>query len=131
MTAISWVQISLPQFGKIMPSLFFFLQNRGEKLLSHTSGKLLRAVTRLGVVVRVSIPRCPNLHTFFPYWTNVVPLQFSHPYDTQVLAYHLKSLYRGVCKLCRVPIMVLEQIANLSVVSSACRFKSYTLRLFG
>ena len=48
-----------------MPSLFFFLRNRGEKLLSHTSGKLLRAIARLGVVVRVSIPRCPNLHTFF------------------------------------------------------------------
>nr|DAN90018.1 MAG TPA: hypothetical protein [Bacteriophage sp.]DAP38920.1 MAG TPA: hypothetical protein [Bacteriophage sp.]DAX01615.1 MAG TPA: hypothetical protein [Bacteriophage sp.] len=47
-----------------MPSLFFFLQNRGEKLLSHTSGMLLRAIARLGVVVRVSIPRCPNLHTF-------------------------------------------------------------------
>ena len=73
-------------------------------------------------------PTMPELAYFFSYWTNVVPLQFSHPYDTQVLAYHLKSLYRGVCKLCRVPIMVLEQIANLSVVSSACRFKSYTLR---
>lgn len=31
---------------------------------------------------------------------------------------------------CRVPIMVLEQIANLSVVYSACRFESYT-RCFG
>ena len=29
---------------------------------------------------------------------------------------------------CRVPIMVLEQIANLSVVNSACRFESYTRR---
>lgn len=29
---------------------------------------------------------------------------------------------------CRVPIMVLEQIANLSVVYSACRFESYTRR---
>ncbi len=29
------------------------------------------------------------------------------------------------------PIMVLEQIANLSVVNSACGFESYTLRLFG
>nr|DAE77757.1 MAG TPA: hypothetical protein [Bacteriophage sp.] len=47
-----------------MPSLFFFLQNRGEKLLSPTSGKLLRAIARLGGIVRASIPRCPNLHTF-------------------------------------------------------------------
>ena len=30
--------------------------------------------------------------------------------------------------LCRIPIMVLEQIANLSVVNSACRFESYTRR---
>ena len=29
---------------------------------------------------------------------------------------------------CCVPIMVLEQIANLSVVNSACRFESYTQR---
>lgn len=34
-------------------------------------------------------------------------------------------------KICRVPINVLEQIANLSVVNSACGFESYTLRLFG
>lgn len=32
--------------------------------------------------------------------------------------------------LCRVPIMVLEQIANLSVVNSACRFESYTRRFW-
>ena len=128
MTATSWVQIPLPQFGKIMPSLFFFLQNRGEKLLSPTSGKLIKEPSHGLVGLFGCLSHDARTYILFPYWTNVVPLQFSHPYDTQVLAYHLKSLYRGVCKLCRVPIMVLEQIANLSVVSSACRFKSYTLR---
>lgn len=35
----------------------------------------------------------------------------------------------SVCILRRVPIKVLERIANPSVVNSAYRFESYTLRL--
>lgn len=117
MTATSWVQIPLPQFGK-MPSLFFFLQNCGEKLLSHTSGMLIKESSHGSVWLFGCLSHDARTYILFPYWTNVVPLQLSHPPITHRCLHTILKAYTEVYATLAYSSVVEQQIVNLWVVGS-------------
>lgn len=117
MTATSWVQIPLHQFGK-MPSLFFFLQNCGEKLLSHTSGMLIKEPSHGSVWLFGCLSHDARTYILFPYWTNVVPLQLSHPPITHRCLHTILKAYTEVYATLAYSSVVEQQIVNLWVVGS-------------
>ena len=117
MTATSRVQIPLHQFGK-MPSLFFFLQNCGEKLLSHTSGMLIKEPSHGSVWLFGCLSHDARTYILFPYWTNVVPLQLSHPPITHRCLHTILKAYTEVYATLAYSSVVEQQIVNLWVVGS-------------
>lgn len=101
-----------------MPSLFFFLQNCGEKLLSHTSGMLIKGPSHGSVWLFGCLSHDARTYILFPYWTNVVPLQLSHPPITHRCLHTILKAYTEVYATLAYSSVVEQQIVNLWVVGS-------------
>ena len=101
-----------------MPSLFFFLQNCGEKLLSHTSGMLIKEPSHGSVWLFGCLSHDARAYILFPYWTNVVPLQLSHPPITHRCLHTILKAYTEVYATLAYSSVVEQQIVNLWVVGS-------------
>lgn len=101
-----------------MPSLFFFLQNRGEKLLSHTSGMLIKEPSHGSVWLFGCLSHDARTYILFPYWTNVVPLQLSHPPITHRCLHTILKAYTEVYAILAYSSVVEQQIVNLWVAGS-------------
>lgn len=101
-----------------MPSLFFFLQNCGEKLLSHTSGMLIKESSHGSVWLFGCLSHDARTYILFPYWTNVVPLQLSHPPITHRCLHTILKAYTEVYATLAYSSVVEQQIVNLWVVGS-------------
>jgi hypothetical protein len=101
-----------------MPSLFFFLQNCGEKLLSHTSGMLIKEPSHGSVWLFGCLSHDARTYILFPYWTNVVPLQLSHPPITHRCLHTILKAYTEVYATLAYSSVVEQQIVNLWVVGS-------------
>ena len=102
----------------MMPSLFFFLQNCGEKLLSHTSGMLIKEPSHGSVWLFGCLSHDARTYILFPYWTNVVPLQLSHPPITHRCLHTILKAYTEVYATLAYSSVVEQQIVNLWVVGS-------------
>lgn len=101
-----------------MPSLFFFLQNCGEKLLSHTSGMLIKEPSHGSVWLFGCLSHDARTYILFSYWTNVVPLQLSHPPITHRCLHTILKAYTEVYATLAYSSVVEQQIVNLWVVGS-------------
>lgn len=101
-----------------MPSLFFFLQNRGEKLLSHTSGKLIKEPSHGSVWLFGCLSHDARTYILFLYWTNVVPLQLSHPPITHRCLHTILKAYTEVYTILAYSSVVERLTVNQNVAGS-------------